>query len=32
MNFKEAVALAKQAGYSEAVRLQGGKRISYKLV
>jgi histidinol-phosphatase (PHP family) len=31
LNFKEAVALAKQAGYTEAVRLHDGKRVAYKL-
>jgi histidinol-phosphatase (PHP family) len=32
MNFQEGIALAKQAGYSEAVRLQNGKWVAYKLV
>jgi histidinol-phosphatase (PHP family) len=31
MNFKEGIGLAKEAGYTEAIRLQGRKRVPYKI-
>ena len=31
MNFKDGIQLAREAGYTEAVRLQNGKRIAYRI-